>query len=164
MQRLYDNTWYVTHADEATRAELAADVTRAWMAREAAHDAANRARSEGTTTYALSALALSAGNASQAYYDRARSRAAEAARCTDIIDGHAFAITRDSDLGGATVTLESCTLGRHVTMRRATGGLTWSATMTDPSSRHAPTFTTDLGPDDPLAERRACDWILTGLI
>lgn len=163
IERLYDNEWYVAHAAPGMREALQADVTRTWMAREAAVELANRARSVAGVAPGRSALALSLGNASQAEYDRARARAAEAARCTDIIGGHAFTVVRESGPGGSmTVEVTSCTLSRRVTLHLSGRGEAWVATMDDPGSRHLDRFQATLGTDPWDALHRACDWITTG--
>jgi hypothetical protein len=162
IERIYDNAWYVAHAAPGTREQLAADVTRTWMACEAAREDAGRARSVAGLSTARSALALSLGNVTQAEYNRARSRAAEAARCTDIVDGHAFAIRRDLGNGGAmTVEISSCTLLRRATISVGARGHAWTAIFTDPQS-HVQRFTTELGTDPWEAVHRACAWITTG--
>lgn len=163
IERLYTNAWYVAHAAPDKREELAADVTRAWMAAEAAVEHAHRARTVAGVSPARSALALSTGNSAQAEYQRARARAAEAARCTDIIGGHAFSIRRSGERGGAVlIEVASCTLPRTVTLSQPHRGGEWTATMTDPQARHAERFTTLLGTDPWEAMHRACDWITSG--
>lgn len=165
MERLYDNTWYVRHCTPAMREQLAADVTRTWMAREAAFEHANHELhgDAGPASPARTALALSLGSAVQAEHDRAKARAAEAARCTDIVAGHAFGIHRTSGSDGAmTVDVESCTLPRRVTLMRTHGNAPWTATMHDPASRHTQRFTADFGTDAWGAQHRACAWIVTG--
>ncbi|MDR6863280.1 hypothetical protein [Phycicoccus sp. 3266] len=163
IDRLYTNAWYVTHAAPEKREQLAADVTRTWMAAEAAVEDANRARTVSGLSPARSALALSIGNSAQAEYHRARSRALEAARCTDIIAGHAFTITRTGERGGPVlIEIASCTLPRTVSLSQTQRGGEWTATMTDPQSRHAERFTTLLGSDPWDAMHRACDWITSG--
>ena len=162
IERIYDNPWYVAHAAPGMREALAADVTRTWMACEAAREDAGRARSVTGLTAARYALALSFGNVTRAEYDRARSRAAEAARCTDIIDGHAFSIRRELGNGGAmTVDIVSCTLLRRATISVGARGHLWTAVLTDPQSR-VPRTTTELGTDPWAAVQRACEWITTG--
>jgi len=163
IERLYDNAWYVAHAAPAVREELAADVTRTWMARETALEDARRARSVAGVSPGRSALALSLGNAAQAEHDRARSRAAEAARCTDIVAGHAFRIERTPG-GGGTMTVEvaSCTLARRATLSLRTRGGAWSAVLTDPAQRWGDRATATLGNDPWEALHWACDWVVTG--
>lgn len=162
IERLYDNAWYVANAAPAAREQLAAAVTKAWMDRESATEDANRARSVATLAPARSAVALSHGNAAQAGYDRARARAAEAARCTDIVAGHAFSVTRTPDAGGAmTVEVASCTLSRHATLRVTGRGEPWSATLYDPRSRLRDRLSTVLGPDPWDALHWVCEWITT---
>lgn len=162
IERLYDNAWYVANAAPAAREELAAAVTKAWMDRESAAEHATRARTVATLAPGRSALALSLGNAAQAGYDRARVRAAEAARCTDIVAGHAFCVTRSPSAGGAmTVEVASCTLTRHATLRVAGRGQPWSAVLHDPQSRHRDRFSTVLGPDPWEALHWVCEWITT---
>ena len=160
IERLYDNAWYVANAAPAAREELAAAVTKAWMDRETAIEDASRARSVATLAPSRSALALSLGNAAQATYDRARARAAEAARCTDIVGGHAFSLSRTPAEGGAmTIEVASCTLARHATLTVAGRGEPWTAVLHDPQSRLRDRFTTVLGPDPWEALHWVCDWI-----
>jgi len=163
IERLYDNAWYVAHAAPGMREALEADVTRAWMAREAALDLANRARTVSGVAPARSALAFSLGNTSQAEYARARARAAEAARCTDIIGGHAFTVVREAGPHGSmTVEVSSCTLTRRVSLSLSRRGEAWMATMHDPDARQLERFQASLGTDPWDALHRACDWITTG--
>jgi len=162
IERLYDNAWYVANAAPAAREELAAAVTKAWMDRESAAQDAQRARAVATLAPARSALALSLGNAAQAGYDRARARAAQAARCTDIIGGHAFSIQRTAGPEGAmTIEVASCTLSRHATLRVSGRGKPWGAVLHDPQSRHRDRFSTVLGPDPWEALHWVCEWITT---
>lgn len=162
IERLYDNAWYVAHAAPGMREALDADVTRTWMACEAAREDAGRARTVAGLSAARSALALSLGNVTQAEYNRARSRAAEATRCTDIVDGHAFTIRRELGNGGAmTVDIASCTLLRRATISVGARGHAWTAVLTDPQSR-TPRLTVELGTDPWDAVHRACEWITTG--
>ncbi len=161
--RLYDNAWYVTHASPTAREQLAADVTRLWMARETAVEDATRARSVSTVAPGRSALALSMGNVAQAEYERAKSRLAEAARCTDIVNGHAFEVHRETSPGGAmTVELSSCTLLRRVTLSVSERHAMWVGDFTDPHSPHVKAFRTSLCTDPWDAFHRACEWITTG--
>jgi hypothetical protein len=163
IERIYDNAWYVAHAAPGMREQLAADVTRTWMACEAAREDAGRARTVAGLSAARSALALSFGNVTQAEYDRARARATEAERCTDIIDGHAVGIRRDLGAGGAmTVEITSCTLLRRATLTVGARGAEWTADLHDPQSR-VDRFTTTLGSDPWDAVHRACAWITTGV-
>jgi hypothetical protein len=163
IERLYDNAWYVAHAAPVVREELAADVTRTWMARESALEEARRARSVAGVSPGRSALALSLGNAAQAEHDRARSRAAEAGRCTDIVAGHAFTIVRTPGAGGSmTVEVASCTLARRATLSLAAKGGGWTAVLTDPGQRWGERTTTTLGDDPWEALHWVCDWVVTG--
>ena len=163
IERLYDNAWYVANASPAARDQLAADVTRAWMEREAASSDATRARSVAGVSPARSALAFSLGNATQAGYDRARSRAAEAARCTDIIGGHAFTVRREVHPRGAmTVEVASCTLIRRASLSTSGRGEVWNATFHDPQGRHRESFATTLGTEPWEALHLACEWIVSG--
>jgi hypothetical protein len=163
IERLYDNAWYVAHAAPGIREQLDADVTRTWMERETALEEAVHARSIAGASPARSALALSSGNASQAMYDRARARASEAARCTDIVAGHAFTVKRERGSGGAmTMTVSSCTLLRRATLRVEGRGGAWTAVLHDPGSGSRSSFTTALGTDPWDALHRACDWITSG--
>ena len=163
IERLYDNAWYVANAAPAARDQLAADVTRAWMDREAALEDAMRARTVADLSPARSALALSLGNARQAGYDRARSRAAEAARCTDIVLGHAFTVKRESHPSGAMgVEISSCTLLRRASLTTTGRGELWSGLFHDPQSRYHEPFATTLGTDPWDAFHQACEWIVSG--
>jgi hypothetical protein len=163
IERLYDNAWYVANASPTARDQLAADVTRAWMEREAAVSDAARARSVSGVSPARSALALSIGNSSQAAYDRARARATEAARCTDIIGGHAFTVRREVHPDQAmTVEIASCTLLRRASLSVGGRGQEWFAVLHDPQNRHRASFTTTLGTDPWGALHLACDWIVSG--
>ncbi|MEP6856296.1 MAG: hypothetical protein ABJA33_12540 [Pedococcus sp.] len=162
IERIYDNAWYVAHAAPSMREQLAADVTRTWMGCEAAREDAGHARTVVGPTAARSALALSFGNVTRAEYDRARSRAAEAARCTDLVDGHAFTIRRELGTSGAmTVEIASCTLLRRATISIGARGHAWTAVFTDPQA-HRQRFTTELGTDPWDAVQRACAWVVTG--
>lgn len=163
IERLFDNAWYVANASPTARDQLAADVTRAWMEREAAREDALRARSVADLSPARSALALSLGNARQAGYDRARSRAAEAVRCTDIVLGHAFAVKRDAHSSGAMgVEISSCTLRRRASLTTTGRGEAWSGLFHDPQGRHREPFPTTLGTEPWEAFHSACEWIVTG--
>jgi hypothetical protein len=165
IERLFDNAWYVANASPTAREQLAADVTRTWMDREAAVDDAARARTVASVAPARSALALSLGNVSQASYDRARSRLAEATRCTDIVGGHAFTVKRETGPKGAmTVQVASCTLLRTAQLSVAGRGKEWMATFHDPQSRYRESFSTTLGTDPWDAFHRACEWIVSGLL
>ena len=163
IERLYDNAWYVANASPAARDLLAADVTRAWMDCEAAREDAMRARTVADLSPARSALALSLSNSRKAGYDRARARAVEAARCTDIVLGHAFNVKRDLDPSGAmTIEISSCTLLRRASLRTAGRGAEWSALLQDPQRRNRESFPTTLGTDPWEAFHQACEWIVSG--
>jgi len=163
IERLYDNSWYVANASPAARDLLAADVTRAWMDCEAAREDAMRARTVADLSPSRSALALSLGNSRQAGYDRARSRAAEAARCTDIVLGHAFTVKRELHPSGAmAVEISSCTLLRRASLTANGRGEVWSGLFHDPQNRHVGSFTTTLGTDPWDAFHQACEWIVSG--
>jgi hypothetical protein len=164
MGRLYDNDWYVSHASPSQREQLEADVTRAWMVREAAVEDVERARSVSNIAPSRSALALSMGNVVQAEYDRARARLLEASRCTDIVNGHAFSVHREGGHGGMTVDIASCTLRRRATLSTMGRGEPWRATLSDPDRRNVAQFTTMFGTDPWDAFHRACEWITTGLL
>lgn len=160
IERLYDNAWYVANAAPAAREELAAAVTKAWMDREVAAADASRARTVATLAPSRTALAFSLGNAAQASYDRARARAAEAARCTDIVGGHAFSLTRVPAEGGAmTIEVASCTLARHATLTVQGRGAAWTAVLHDPQSRLRDRSTTVLGTDPWEALHWVCEWV-----
>ena len=163
IERLYDNDWYVLNASPSAREALAADVTRAWMAKEAAVDTASRARTVAAVAPARSAVALSLGNAALAEYDRARARASEAARCTDIVAGHAFTVTRvPGAVGGMRIEVASCTLLRHAALSSSAKGEAWDAVLTDPQSRWGDTITRTLSSDPWEAFHWVCEWITSG--
>jgi hypothetical protein len=163
IERLYDNAWYVANASPTAREQLDADVTRAWMELGAALDDAARARSVSGVSPVRSALALSFGNVSQAGYDRARSRAREAARCTDIVGGHAFTVRREITPGGAmTVEVASCTLLRRVSLAVDSRGGQWTALLQDPQSRGRDALYTTFGNDPWDAFHKACEWVVSG--
>ena len=163
IERLYDNAWYVANASPTARDQLAADVTRAWMEREAAMSDAARACSVSGVLPARSALALSRNNVSQAGYDRARSRAAEAARCTDIVAGHAFSVRREMHPNSAmTIQVTSCTLIRRASLSVSGRGEEWYAVLHDPQGRQRESFTTTFGTDPWEAFHRACEWVVSG--
>lgn len=163
IERLFDNAWYVANASPTARDQLAADVTRTWMEREAAMSDATRACSVAGVSPARSALALSFHNATQAAYDRARSRASEAARCTDIISGHAFSVRREvHPHGGMTVEVTSCTLIRRASLSVSGRGQDWNATFYDPQGKLRESFSTALGTEPWAALHTACDWIISG--
>ena len=165
MERLYDNDWYVSHASPSQREALEADVTRAWMVREASVEDVDRARTVANISPARSALALSMGNVVQAEYDRARARLVEAARCTDIVNGHAFTVRREVGQNGAmTVEITSCTLLRRASLSTRGRGEDWTATLHDPERRNVGSFSTSFGSDPWGAFHRACEWITTGLL
>jgi hypothetical protein len=165
IERLYDNAWYVSHAAPAMREQLEADVTRAWMVREASVEDVERVRGVSTISPARSALAFSLGNVVQAEYDRARARLAEANRCTDIVNGHAFTVRRELGQHGAmTVEISSCTLLRRASLSTAGRGEAWTAVLHDPERRNLATMTTTFGTDPWDAFHRACEWITTGLL
>ena len=163
IERLYDNDWYVLNASPAARESLAADVTRAWMAKESAVESASKATGVATLSPARSALALSAGNVALAEYDRARARAAEAARCTDIVAGHAFNVSRVmTDHGGMAVEVASCTLLRRATLSVSARGEAWRVVLNDPRSRWGDSVTRVLSTDPWEAFHAVCEWIITG--
>lgn len=158
IERLYDNAWYVANASGAAREALGADVTRAWMERESTREAVEHARLLADATQL--SLSLSSAGSTQAVLDRAKARAAEAARCTDIVGGHAFCIRRETGAGGAmTMELSSCTLVRRVTLRVAGRGECWTVVLHDPRSQVAATTSQTWGTDPWEALHRACDWI-----
>ena len=163
IERLYDNAWYVANAAPGAREQLAADVTRTWMDAEAAHEDVRRARTVSGVNPARSALALSLGNAASAAHERAKARAAEAARCTDIVGGHAFQITRSPGPDGAmSMEIRSCTLLRSATLSRSGAGAAWSVSLVDPQARWGSRPSTTLGGDPWDALHWTCDWIITG--
>jgi len=163
IERLYDNAWYVANAAPGARDLLAAEVTRAWMECESAREDAMRARTVADLSPARSALALSLGNSRQAGYDRARSRAAEAARCTDIVLGHAFNVKRELHSSGAMrVEISSCTLLRKASLTANGRGEVWTGLFQDPQARAREPFQTTLGTDPWDAFHQACDWIVSG--
>ena len=165
IERLYDNTWYVANAAPLAREQLAADVTRTWMDAESANEDVRRARSVAGVNPSRSALALSLGNAASAAHHRAKARAAEAARCTDIVAGHAFEIVRTTGPDGAvTMDVRSCTLLRRATLSRSGAGSAWTVVLNDPQSRWGERASTTLGGDAWDALHWTCDWIVTGTL
>lgn len=160
IERLYDNAWYVAHAAPATRELLAVEVMRTRLALEAARADAQQAKGVAGVLPARFAVALSTGNAAQAEHRRAQARAEEAARCTDIVGGHAFTITRaGANDGGMTMEIHSCTLERHVILSVAGPGLGWTAQLVDPHARWGSSETVLLGVDPWESLHWACDWV-----
>jgi hypothetical protein len=165
IERLYDNAWYVANAAPGAREQLAADVTRTWMEAEAATEDVRRARTVSGLNPARSALALSLGNSAKAAHQRAKARAEEAGRCTDIVNGHAFQILRTTGPDGAvTMDVRSCTLLRRATLSRSGRGAAWEAVLFDPQSRWGERSSTTLGGDAWDALHWTCDWIVTGAL
>lgn len=165
IERLYDNAWYVANATPGSREQLAADVTRTWMECEAALEDLRQARSVAGVNPARPALALSLGNTAKAAHQRAKARAAEAARCTDIVAGHAFQIRRTTGPDGAvTMDVRSCTLLRRATLSRTGRGAAWEVVLFDPQSRWGERSSTTLGGDPWDALHWTCDWIVTGTL
>ena len=163
IERLYDNAWYVANAAPGAREQLAADVTRTWMDAEAAQEDVRRARTVSGLAPSRAAVALSLGNAVKAAHERAKARAAEAARCTDIVAGHAFQILRNSGPDGAmTMELRSCTLLRQAILSRSAKSSAWEAVLIDPQARWGERTTTTLGGDAWDALHWTCNWIVTG--
>lgn len=162
-ERLFDNSWYVSHAAPGIRDELAAEVTRTWMLSESAREDAARAKATQTLAPGRYAVALSHGSAARAAHDRARTRVEQAARCTDIVFGHAFCITRSTAQGaGLTVDVASCTLARRVRLTTPMRGSSWTAELFDPRSRWGDRELVGLDPDLYEATQWACEWVLTG--
>jgi hypothetical protein len=162
-ERLYDNAWYLANANDAARAQLEADQTRAWMDREDAVETASRARTVASIAPSRSALAHSLGAVAQASYDRARARVARAASCTDIVHGHAFALTRrPGSSGAATIEVASCTLRRRATLSLSGDGGVWTAMLVDPQSRTAERMTVALTADARESLLWVCSWVVSG--
>jgi hypothetical protein len=160
IERLYDNAWYVAHAAPATREQLAVEVMRTRLALELARADAHRAKGVSGVLPARFAVALSTGNAAQAEHRRAQARAQEATRCTDIVGGHAFTITRTGATGGGmTMEIYSCTLARHVTLSVSGPGSGWTAQLVDPHARWGSRETVLLGADPWESLHWACDWV-----
>jgi len=163
IERLYDNDWYVANAAPGAREQLAADVTRTWMEAESAQEDVRRARTVANLAPTRTALALSLGNAVKAAHERAKARAAEAARCTDIVAGHAFQISRSNGPDGAmTMEIRSCTLLRQAILARSAKSAAWEAVLVDPQSRWGERTSTTLGGDAWEALHWTCNWIVTG--
>jgi hypothetical protein len=163
IERLYDNAWYVANAAPSARATLDADCTRAWMVKEAAVEHLSRVLTVAGISPGRSALALSQVNAAVAAFDRARARAAEAKRCTDIVGGHAFAVTRTpSSTAGMTVEISSCTLLRRVTLTVSAKGEQWRGDFVDPQGRRDDRVLRMLSTDPWESFHFACEWITTG--
>lgn len=159
-ERLFDNEWYVAHAAPATREQLAVEVMRTRLALELAREDAHQAKGVSALRPARFAVALSTGSAAQAEHRRAQARAEEAARCTDIVGGHAFAITRTGAPGGGmTMEIRSCTLARHVTLSVSGPGSGWTAQLVDPFARWGSRETVLLGADPWESLHWACDWV-----
>ena len=110
VDRLYDNDWYVTSAEQAAHTDLAVEVIRAAQTRDMAAADVERAR---LISPAAVSLALASSNSAQAALDRAQARAAAAARCTHILDGHAFTVQDGRSTGTREVNVASCTLERR---------------------------------------------------
>jgi hypothetical protein len=159
-ERLYDNDWYVAHAAPAPRQLLAVDVMRTRLALELAREDAQRAKGVASLSPSRFAIALSSGSAAHAEHRRAQARAEEAARCTDIVGGHAFTITRSGTTeGGMTMEVHSCTLARYVTLSVSGPGSGWTAQLVDPIGRWGNRETVRLGADPWESLHWACDWV-----
>ena len=182
MERIYDNAWFVANADPEARQGLAESLAQAIRTWEQAQSAAREA--QAVSPFAV-ALALSDGNAAQAHLDRVRTQVEAAGRCTHVISGHAFSISRTyRGGGGRQLEVASCTLPRSASMSLSEPGATWTALLVDPDDRHDPARVI-LGPDragasdlldpcdvedlgdlldvvDPQALLRVCQWIVSG--
>lgn len=159
MERLFDNAWYVASAEETARADLAAELLRAEQAHDVAVAEVQRARE---VSYAAVAVALSSLNSTLAALGRAQTKAEAAARCTDIVDGHAFSVTRIRGVTGAPeVVVASCTLERTATLRSPEGSDVWTARLHDPASGGVPA-SVYLAADAGESFEQACRWVATG--
>lgn len=160
VDRLFDNDWFVASAQPTARADLAAELLRAEQAHDVALADVQRARE---ISPAAVALALSAVNSTQAALGRAQSKATAAARCTHVVDGHAFMVT---DVQGVTGAMEfaiaSCTLDRTATLRPPADGDGWTARLVDQAARFRPETVVSLGPDPEDAFVQACRWVVAG--
>jgi hypothetical protein len=157
--RMYDNDWFVAHASPRARVQLAEAVAEATRDCESAADEAARAR--GTSAAAF-AVALSHGNAAQAALDRARANAAAAARCTHIVDGHAFSVETTAEGHARRLDVRSCTLNRSARLTLNGKDEPWSAVLHDPDPRARTKPHVTLGTDPWDALHRMFHWIATG--
>lgn len=159
MERLFDNAWYVSCADPLVRADIAAELLRAEQAHDVAVAEVQRARE---VSYAAVALALSSLNSTLAALGRAQTRAAAAERCTHVVDGHAFNVSRAVGVTGeAEVVVTSCTLDRTATLRPPAGSPVWTARLVDPSAGGAAPVV-HLGSDERESFEQACRWVALG--
>jgi hypothetical protein len=134
-ERLYDNAWFVQNADPEARADLLVEVTRATADVMTARAAAI---AEISATGPEGAVARSHLFAALASLDRARERAEAAARCTDVVDGHAFAVRESLEASGCQqLVVTSCTLTRQAVIVRDGGPdqRRWFISLSDPDSR-----------------------------
>lgn len=159
VDRLYDNDWYVTSAEHAAHTDLAVEVIRAAQTRDMAAADVERAR---LISPAAVSLALASSNSAQAALDRAQARAAAAARCTHILDGHAFTVQDGRSTGTREVNVASCTLERTATLWPPTELGVWTAVLRDPAARYGGSTTVRLGADERESLEQACRWIVTG--
>lgn len=162
MERLFDNAWYVASADPTTRADMAAELLRAEQAHDVAVAEVQRARE---ISYAAVAVALSGVNSTLAALGRAQAKAEAAARCTDVVDGHAFTVTRALGVTGAEeLTVTSCTLERTATLRPPDTTPVWTARLVDPSDGSAQARLVHLDADGRQSFEQACRWVATGAL
>ena len=162
MERLFDNAWYVASAEPTTRADIAAELLRAEQAHDVAVAEVQRARE---VSYAAVAMALSSVNSTRAALGRAQAKAEAAARCTDVVDGHAFSVGQAVGVtGAAEVVISSCTLERTATLRPPDTTPLWSARLVDPSDGSGQPRLVRLAVDYRESFEQVCRWVATGAL
>jgi hypothetical protein len=162
MERMFDNAWFVASAEPTVRADISAELLRAEQAHDVAVAEVQRARE---VSYAAVAMALSSVNSTRAALGRAQSKAEAAARCTDVVDGHAFNVTRAVGVTGAQeLTVTSCTLERTATLRPPDTTPVWTARLVDPSDGGGQARLVYLAADDRESFEQACRWVATGAL
>jgi hypothetical protein len=162
MERLFDNAWYVASTEPTVRADIAAELLRAEQAHDVAVAEVQRARE---ISYAAVALALSGVNSTRAALGRAETKAAAAARCTHVVDGHALSVTRSVGVTGIEeVLVASCTLERTATLSPPDTLPVWTARLTDPSDPGAQPRLVRLAADHHESFEQACHWVATGAL
>ena len=162
VDRLFDNDWFVASGQPTARADLAAELLMAEQAHDVALADVERARE---ISPAAVAVALSALNSTQAALGRAQSKATAAARCTHVVDGHAFTVTDACGVTGAQeFVIASCTLDRTAALRPPVDGDGWTARLVDPAARYRPDTIVSLGPDPEDAFVQACRWVVSGAL
>ena len=162
MERLFDNAWYVASAEPTTRADISAELLRAEQAHDVAVAEVQRARE---ISYAAVAVALSGVNSTLAALGRAQAKAEAAARCTDVVDGHAFTVTRARGVTGAEeLKITSCTLERTATLRPPDTTPVWTARLLDPADGSGQARLVHLAADSRESFEQACRWVATGTL